>query len=60
MDLKLEGKFETVASAMLDDAEAIECSLADYAAGLKIIEQSIRDRRGEVEDEVRQNEGSAT
>lgn len=53
MATNLEDKWETIAAAAIHEAERVDCSLSDFAAGLKSIEQDIRDRRQLAEDEAR-------
>ena len=40
-----ETEFERIAKDAIRQAELVECSLAEFAEGLKLIEDEIRDRR---------------
>jgi hypothetical protein len=48
--------FEEIASEAIAAAERIKCDFADFVEGLRTIESLIRERRVNVEDELRSQE----
>lgn len=44
LDRELEEKFEEIAQAAIEDAEAIECEGAEFVEGLKVMAAQIRHR----------------
>lgn len=52
----LESRWERVAQDAIMAAERVECSLSEFAEGLRYIERDIKDRREMAEDEAKQQE----
>lgn len=57
MDQELEEVWEKIAEETLSKAEVVDCSLADFAEGLKDIELAVRHRREMAEDELEKSGG---
>lgn len=52
MDAKLEAQFEKLANDAVEKAEAVSCSLSDFAAGLDAMIGVLRQRLEQVNDEL--------
>lgn len=45
MNSRIEKQFETIAEEAVKAAEKVQCTIEDFAEGLKMIEDSVRERR---------------
>jgi hypothetical protein len=52
MNAELEAKFEALAQTAVEEAEAVPCSLSDFAAGLDIMVDCLRQRLDQVNEEL--------
>ena len=56
MNKRVEAQFEALGKKLIQDAERIDCPLADFAEGLRALRMDVSDRLQLVEDELRVRE----